>query len=112
MYRGLGSLGPWQDLLRRRQLPSGPVDSSLQLRRASALWLLGGSPGTLPCFSLGGVAGTTALSPVVRVLWGPLDVYGSDLLHICPRSRGEGLWLLTHTIAYFYGETLYTQNAK
>ncbi|MEQ2282002.1 hypothetical protein AMECASPLE_036048 [Ameca splendens] len=40
---------------------------------------------------------------------GPLDVYGSDLFRICPGSRGAGLWLLTLTIAYFYGKTLYTQ---
>ncbi|MEQ2178557.1 hypothetical protein GOODEAATRI_015299 [Goodea atripinnis] len=36
---------------------------------------------------------------------GPLDVYGMDLLRICPRSRGAGLWLLTLAIAYLYGET-------
>ncbi|MEQ2229043.1 hypothetical protein ILYODFUR_014834 [Ilyodon furcidens] len=40
---------------------------------------------------------------------GPSDAYGSDLLRICPGSRGAGLWLLTLNIAYFYGETLYTQ---
>ncbi|KAK5622028.1 hypothetical protein CRENBAI_012022, partial [Crenichthys baileyi] len=53
MSRGLGSLGPWMDLIRRRQLPAGPVGSSLQLHGASALWLLGGSAVTLPCSSLG-----------------------------------------------------------
>ncbi|MEQ2240037.1 hypothetical protein ILYODFUR_010758 [Ilyodon furcidens] len=53
MSRGLGSLGPWLDLLGRRRLPSGPVGSLLQLPGASALWLLGGSHGTLPCSSLG-----------------------------------------------------------
>ncbi|MED6288067.1 hypothetical protein CHARACLAT_022737 [Characodon lateralis] len=53
--RGLGSLGPWLDLLGRRQLPAGPVGSSLQLPEASALWLLGGSPETLLCSSLGGL---------------------------------------------------------
>ncbi|MEQ2285459.1 hypothetical protein AMECASPLE_032019 [Ameca splendens] len=36
MSLGLGSLGPWLDLLRRR-------------------WLPGGSPGTLPCSFLGGL---------------------------------------------------------
>ncbi|MED6293886.1 hypothetical protein CHARACLAT_015183 [Characodon lateralis] len=51
--RGLGPLGPWLDLLGRRWLPVGPVGSSLQPSWASALWLLGGSPGTLLCFSLG-----------------------------------------------------------
>ncbi|MED6250034.1 hypothetical protein ATANTOWER_023533 [Ataeniobius toweri] len=49
MSEGLGSLGPWLDLLRRRRLPAGPVSSSLQLPGASALWLLGGSHGILPC---------------------------------------------------------------
>ncbi|MED6283880.1 hypothetical protein CHARACLAT_013573 [Characodon lateralis] len=43
---------------------------------------------------------------------GPLDGYGSDLLHICPGSRGAGLWLLTLAIAYFYGETLHTQTCS
>ncbi|MED6260645.1 hypothetical protein ATANTOWER_025146 [Ataeniobius toweri] len=61
MSRGLGSLGPWMDLLGHRRLPVGPVGSSLQLPGASALWLLGGSPGTLPCSSLGGVAVVPAL---------------------------------------------------
>ncbi|MED6236748.1 hypothetical protein ATANTOWER_013706 [Ataeniobius toweri] len=55
MSQGLGSLGPWLDLLGRRQLPAGPVGSSLQLLGASALWLLGGSPGILHCSSLGGL---------------------------------------------------------
>ncbi|MEQ2282057.1 hypothetical protein AMECASPLE_036622 [Ameca splendens] len=55
MSRGLGSLGPWLDLLGCRRLPAGPVGLSLQLPGASALWLLGGSPGTLPCSSLGGL---------------------------------------------------------
>ncbi|MEQ2257038.1 hypothetical protein ILYODFUR_030323 [Ilyodon furcidens] len=49
MSRGLGSLVPWLDLLSRRRLPVGP------LRWVSALWLLGGSPGTLPCSSRGGL---------------------------------------------------------
>ncbi|MEQ2287300.1 hypothetical protein AMECASPLE_010944 [Ameca splendens] len=40
---------------------------------------------------------------------GPLHVYGSDLLHLCPGSRGAGLWLLTLAYANVYGETLYTQ---
>ncbi|MED6286419.1 hypothetical protein CHARACLAT_005781 [Characodon lateralis] len=51
--RGLGSLGPWLGLLRRRQLPAGPVGSSLQLPGASALRLLGVLPGVLLCSSLG-----------------------------------------------------------
>ncbi|MEQ2226801.1 hypothetical protein ILYODFUR_031082 [Ilyodon furcidens] len=55
MSRGLGSLGPWLNLLGLRRLPAGPVGSSLQLPGASALWLLGGSPGILPCSSLGGL---------------------------------------------------------
>ncbi|MED6240281.1 hypothetical protein ATANTOWER_018628 [Ataeniobius toweri] len=42
---------------------------------------------------------------------GPLDVYGSDLLRICPRFRGTGLWLLTLTIAYLHGETLLNKHA-
>ncbi|MEQ2282103.1 hypothetical protein AMECASPLE_037082 [Ameca splendens] len=96
MSWSFGSLGPWLDLLVRRRLPVGPVGSSMQLPGTSELWLLGGSPGTPPCSSLGG-----RRSPGVPVLWGPLDVYGSDLLHICPRSRGAGLWLLTLPVAYF-----------
>ncbi|MEQ2310863.1 hypothetical protein AMECASPLE_013598 [Ameca splendens] len=55
MSRGLGSLGPWLDLLGCRWLPAGPVGSLLQLPGASALWLPGGSPGILPCSSLGGL---------------------------------------------------------
>ncbi|MEQ2219950.1 hypothetical protein ILYODFUR_000374 [Ilyodon furcidens] len=43
--------------------------------------------------------------PGAPVLWGLLDVYGSDLLRTCPRSRGAGPWLLTLNIAYFYRET-------
>ncbi|MEQ2229277.1 hypothetical protein ILYODFUR_017294 [Ilyodon furcidens] len=110
MSRCVGSLGPWLDLLWRKRLPAGPVGSSLQLPGASALWLLGGSPGTLPCSSLGGVA----VVPAVLLLGflcsgGPLDVCGLDLLLICPRSRVVGLWLLTLNLAYFYGETVYTQ---
>ncbi|MEQ2296641.1 hypothetical protein AMECASPLE_026716 [Ameca splendens] len=96
--RGVRSLDSWLDLHRR--LPAGPVGSSLQLPGASALWLLGGSPWILSCFPLGGGSLCTV---------GPLDIYGSDLLRICPRSRGAGLWLLTLAITYFYGETLYTQ---
>ncbi|MEQ2282226.1 hypothetical protein AMECASPLE_038382 [Ameca splendens] len=69
MSRDLGCLGPWLDLLGRRRLPAGPADSSLQLPGASALWLLGGSPGTLPCFSLGcGMPGGGFSG--VAVLWG------------------------------------------
>ncbi|KAK5598649.1 hypothetical protein CRENBAI_006618 [Crenichthys baileyi] len=68
------------------RLPVGPVGSPLQLPGASALWLLGGSPGTLPCSSLGGLA-------VVLLGFlcsgGSLDVYDLDLLRICPGSRGE-----------------------
>ncbi|MEQ2313957.1 hypothetical protein AMECASPLE_007206 [Ameca splendens] len=45
--QGLGSLGPWLDLLQHRRLLPGPVGSSLQLPEDSALWLLGGSPGLL-----------------------------------------------------------------
>ncbi|MEQ2225175.1 hypothetical protein ILYODFUR_014919 [Ilyodon furcidens] len=55
MSRGLRSLGPWLDLLGRRQLPAGPVGSSLQLPGASALWPLAGFHGTLPCSSLRGL---------------------------------------------------------
>ncbi|KAK5623168.1 hypothetical protein CRENBAI_018433 [Crenichthys baileyi] len=44
---GLGSMGPWLDLLRRRLLPAEPVGLLLQLPGASARWLQGGSPGTL-----------------------------------------------------------------
>ncbi|MED6231583.1 hypothetical protein ATANTOWER_031141 [Ataeniobius toweri] len=46
--------GPWVhvDLLWQRRLLERPVGSSLQLPGASALWLLGDSPGTLPCSSL------------------------------------------------------------
>ncbi|MEQ2309564.1 hypothetical protein AMECASPLE_000240 [Ameca splendens] len=55
MSLGLRSLGPSLDLLWHRWLPSGPMGLSLQLPGASALWLLGGSPGTLPCSSLGGL---------------------------------------------------------
>ncbi|MED6240392.1 hypothetical protein ATANTOWER_020441 [Ataeniobius toweri] len=103
MSWGLGSLGPWLDLLRRRLLLAGPVGSSPQLPGASALWLLCGSSGTLPCSSLGGLRSPGGGSPGVPVLWGPLDVCGSDLLRICPRSRGPGLWLLTLAIADFDG---------
>ncbi|MEQ2290052.1 hypothetical protein AMECASPLE_039379 [Ameca splendens] len=53
--RGLGPLGPWLDLLGCGRLPAGPVGSSLRLPGASALSLLGGSPGTLHCSSLGGL---------------------------------------------------------
>ncbi|MEQ2308905.1 hypothetical protein AMECASPLE_033073 [Ameca splendens] len=51
--QGLGSLGPSLDLLQRRQLREEPVGSSLHLPLASALWLLGGSPGAILCSSLG-----------------------------------------------------------
>ncbi|MED6252081.1 hypothetical protein ATANTOWER_006763 [Ataeniobius toweri] len=105
-----GSRGPWLDLFGRRRLLLGPVGTLLQLPGASALWLLGGSPGTLPCSSLIGVA----IVPAVVLLGflcsgGPLDVSGSHLLRICPASKGAGLGLLTLAIAYFYGETLCTQ---
>ncbi|MEQ2222085.1 hypothetical protein ILYODFUR_022302 [Ilyodon furcidens] len=72
----------WLDLLGRKRLPVGPVGSSLQLPGASALWLLGGSPGTLSCSSLGGCSSPSDGYPGVPVLWGPLDDYGSDLLRI------------------------------
>ncbi|MEQ2227267.1 hypothetical protein ILYODFUR_036004 [Ilyodon furcidens] len=49
------SRGPWLDLLGCRRLSTGPVGSLLQVPEASALWLLGGSPGILPCSSLGGL---------------------------------------------------------
>ncbi|MEQ2223660.1 hypothetical protein ILYODFUR_038909 [Ilyodon furcidens] len=57
-------------------------------------------------------SGVVTVVPAVVLLGflcsgGPLDVYGLDLLCICPGSRGVGLWLLTLTIAYFYGESLY-----
>ncbi|MED6275702.1 hypothetical protein CHARACLAT_029097 [Characodon lateralis] len=88
MSQGLGSLGSWQDLLGRS-------------------WAVGWFPRNSPLLFFGGVA----IVPVIILLGflcsgGPLDVYGSDLLHICPRSSGAGLWLLTLTIAYFYGKTL------
>ncbi|MEQ2238614.1 hypothetical protein ILYODFUR_034926 [Ilyodon furcidens] len=55
MSQGLRSLGRWLVLLGCRRLPAGPLSSSLQLPGASVLWLLGGSPGTLPCSSLEGL---------------------------------------------------------
>ncbi|MEQ2227576.1 hypothetical protein ILYODFUR_039011, partial [Ilyodon furcidens] len=70
MSRGLGSLGPWLDLLGHRWLPTGPMGSLLQLPGASALWQLGGSPGILPCSSLGGYGSPSGGSPGVPVLWG------------------------------------------
>ncbi|MED6240818.1 hypothetical protein ATANTOWER_028705 [Ataeniobius toweri] len=70
MSQGLGSLRPWLDLLGRSWLPAEPVGSSLQLPGASALWLLGGSPGTLPCSSLEGCGCPGGGSPGVPVLWG------------------------------------------
>ncbi|MED6244786.1 hypothetical protein ATANTOWER_024191 [Ataeniobius toweri] len=82
MSWGLRSLGPWLDLLRRRWL---------QLSGASALWLLGGSPGT-PFSSLGGVAVVPAMVLLGFLCsGGPLDVYGSDLIRICPEYRGAAL---------------------
>ncbi|MEQ2309413.1 hypothetical protein AMECASPLE_038447 [Ameca splendens] len=48
MSRVSGSM----DMLGHRRLPAGLL---LQIPGASALWLLGGSPGTLPCSSLGGL---------------------------------------------------------
>ncbi|MEQ2224203.1 hypothetical protein ILYODFUR_005120 [Ilyodon furcidens] len=45
--QGLRSRGPWLDLLQHRQLPAMPVGSSVQLPRASTLWLLDDSPGAL-----------------------------------------------------------------
>ncbi|MED6255868.1 hypothetical protein ATANTOWER_016154 [Ataeniobius toweri] len=110
MSWGLGSLGPWLDLLGRGRLPAGPVGSSLHLSGTSALWLLGGSPVTLPLLFSGGVAVVLAVVLLGFLCsGGPLDICGSDILHICPRSRGAGLWVLILAIAYFYGETLYTQ---
>ncbi|MEQ2283182.1 hypothetical protein AMECASPLE_008618 [Ameca splendens] len=106
MSRDLGSLGPWLDLLGRRRLPAGPVGLSLQLPGASTLWLLGGSPGIIPCSSLGNYGSHGSGSPGVPVLWRPLDVCGLDLLRIFPGSRGAGQWLLTLTFAYLYGETM------
>ncbi|MEQ2237395.1 hypothetical protein ILYODFUR_022665 [Ilyodon furcidens] len=73
MFQGLGSLGPWLDLLGCRWLPAGPVGSLLQLSGASALWLLGGSPGTLPCSALGGCGSPGGGSPGVPVLWGAFE---------------------------------------
>ncbi|MEQ2239623.1 hypothetical protein ILYODFUR_006305 [Ilyodon furcidens] len=105
--RGLRSLGPWLDLLGRRQLSAGPVGSSLQIPGASALWLLVGFPGTLPCSALGHCSSPGDGSSGVPVLWGAL--WMSKARISCPRSRGPVLWLLTLAIAYFYGETLYTQ---
>ncbi|MED6247576.1 hypothetical protein ATANTOWER_008373 [Ataeniobius toweri] len=108
--QGLRSLGPWLDLLWHRLLPAGPVGLSLQLPGASALRLLGGSLGILPCSSLGELQQSWLwFSWGSCALGGPLDVWGSVLLRICPGSRGAGLWLLTLAIAFFYGETLYTQ---
>ncbi|MEQ2185915.1 hypothetical protein GOODEAATRI_023028 [Goodea atripinnis] len=57
-----------------------------------------------------GVCGSPAGgSPGVPVLWGPFGC----LWFRCPPYlswvQGAGLWLLTLTIAYFYGEALYTQ---
>ncbi|MEQ2312003.1 hypothetical protein AMECASPLE_026439 [Ameca splendens] len=72
--------------------------------------LLGGSPVTLPLLFSGGVAVVLAVVLLGFLCsGGPLDICGSDILHICPRSRGAGLWVLTLVIPYFYGETLYTQ---
>ncbi|MEQ2276377.1 hypothetical protein XENORESO_018704 [Xenotaenia resolanae] len=51
MSRGLGSLGPWLDVFGPREV------------------LLGGSPGTLSCSSLGGCGGSGDGSPGVPVLW-------------------------------------------
>ncbi|MEQ2257479.1 hypothetical protein ILYODFUR_035293 [Ilyodon furcidens] len=90
---------------RGRRLLAGPVGSTLQLPGASG-WFPWDSP---LLFS-----GEAAVVPAVVLLGflssgGSLDVCGSDLLRICPGSRGAGLWLLTLTIAYLYGETLYTQ---
>ncbi|MEQ2254018.1 hypothetical protein ILYODFUR_038588 [Ilyodon furcidens] len=82
--RGLGSLGPWLDLLGRGRLLAGPVGSSLRLPRCwvvplglstALLWGGGGSPG-------GGSSG-------VPELWGPLDVCGSDLLSVRPGTMGQ-----------------------
>ncbi|MEQ2252882.1 hypothetical protein ILYODFUR_026422 [Ilyodon furcidens] len=69
---GFSDVWEWLDLLRRRQLPAGPVGSSLQLLGASALWMLGGSPGTLSCSSLGEELLLFSYdgSPGVPVLWG------------------------------------------
>ncbi|MED6285976.1 hypothetical protein CHARACLAT_001058 [Characodon lateralis] len=108
MSLGLGSLGPWLDLLGRRWLPAVPMGSPLQLPGAAALWLLGGSLATLLCSSLGGLVPAVVLVGFL-CSGGPLDVCGSDLLRICPGSRGAGLWLLTLATANFYGQTLCTQ---
>ncbi|MED6260284.1 hypothetical protein ATANTOWER_011060 [Ataeniobius toweri] len=53
--QGLGCAGPWLDLLGHGWLLAGSVGSLLQLPGATALWLLDGFPGTLPCSSLGGL---------------------------------------------------------
>ncbi|MEQ2237973.1 hypothetical protein ILYODFUR_028638 [Ilyodon furcidens] len=103
--RGDGSLGPWLDLLWHRRVLAGPVGSSLQLPRASAPGLLGGSPALLwrGC----GRPGSGSLE--VPVLWGPFDVCGSDLLRVCLRSRRQ-VCCSSHLLLHiFYGETLYTQ---
>ncbi|MEQ2182077.1 hypothetical protein GOODEAATRI_018333 [Goodea atripinnis] len=92
-----------------------PQDSSSSdcssARRCSSLWLLHCGCWVVP---MGLSSGGVAVVPLV-VLLGflyserPLDVFGLDLLCVCLRSRGAGLWDLTLAMAYFYGETLYTQ---
>ncbi|MED6262406.1 hypothetical protein ATANTOWER_019023 [Ataeniobius toweri] len=67
---GSGRLGRGQVEARAQASPDQVQGLSLQLPGASALWLLGGSPGTLPCSSLGGCSSPGSGSPGVPVLWG------------------------------------------
>ncbi|MEQ2302912.1 hypothetical protein AMECASPLE_011518 [Ameca splendens] len=48
-------------------------------------------------------------SPRVPVLWGAFGCLGPRSPTCLSQVQGAGLWLLTLAIAYFYGETLYTQ---
>ncbi|MEQ2285666.1 hypothetical protein AMECASPLE_034276, partial [Ameca splendens] len=94
----LGSVGPllggvvcpWLDLLGCGWLPVGPVGSSLRLPGASPLSLLDGSPGTLHCSSLEGVAVVPAVVLLGFLCFGgPSDVCGSDLLSVHPGTMGQ-----------------------
>ncbi|MED6252826.1 hypothetical protein ATANTOWER_017651 [Ataeniobius toweri] len=70
----------------------------------SALWLLGGSPGILPSSSGGGVKVVPAVDlPGFLCSGGPLDVCGSDLLCICPGSRGRVCGSL-HSLLHIFME--------
>lgn len=45
-------------------------------------------------------------------LWNPLNVYGSDFLHVASASWEADRWLFTQAIKHSYGENVYAENSQ